>query len=78
MTTQRLSTLLEPDTATPATTNTMYTPALDNQDSTYGDNQTEQPYYWFVRPCRAVGQCGPSPVGVPGSAQHNFFKKSRR
>ena len=70
------STLLEPDTSTPATTNTMYTPALDNQDWTYGDNQTEQPYYWYVRPCRAVGQCGPSPVGVPGSSQHNFFKKS--
>lgn len=70
------STLLEPDTAIPATTSTMYTPALDNQDWTYADNQTEQPYYWFVRPCRAVGQCGPGPGGVAGSAQHSFFKKS--
>jgi hypothetical protein len=71
-----LSNLLEPTTAIPATTNTMYMPALENRDWTYADNQTERPFYWFVRPCRAVGQCGPSPVGVAGSAQHTFFKKS--
>lgn len=70
------SNLLEPTTAIPATTSTMYTPALDNRDWTYADNQTERPYYWFVRPCRAVAQCGPGPVGVSGSAQHTFFKKS--
>ncbi|MCF6377260.1 Ig-like domain repeat protein [Nocardioides KLBMP 9356] len=70
------SNLLEPTTALPATTNTIYTPALDNRDWTYADNQTERPYFWFVRPCRAVGQCGPGPVGVAGSAQHSFFKKS--
>ncbi|WP_156411380.1 Ig-like domain repeat protein [Nocardioides sp. Soil805] len=70
------SNLLEPTTALPATTNTIYMPALDNRDWTYADNQTERPYYWFVRPCRAVGQCGASPVGVSGSAQHTFFKKS--
>lgn len=70
------SNLLEPTTAVPATTNTMYTPALDNREWTYADNQTDQPYYWFARPCRAVGQCGPSPVGVQNSAQHSFFKKS--
>ena len=70
------SNLLEPTTAIPATTNTMYMPALDNRDWTYADNQTERPYYWFVRPCRAVGQCGPGPVGVSGSSQHDFFKKS--
>lgn len=70
------SNLLEPTTALPATTNTIYTPALDNRDWTYADNQTERPFFWFVRPCRAVGQCGSGPVGVPNSAQHSFFKKS--
>ena len=70
------SNLLEPTTSLPATTNTIYTPALDNRDWTYADNQTERPYFWFVRPCRAIGQCGPGPVGVSGSAQHSFFKKS--
>ena len=71
------STLLEPDTATPATTNTMYTPALDNQDWTYGDNQTEQPVL-LVRgdPVVQWGSAAPGPVGIPGSAQHSFFKKS--
>ena len=35
--------LLEPTTAIPATTNTIYMPALDNRDWTYADNQTERP-----------------------------------
>lgn len=70
------SNLLEPTTSLPATTNTMYMPALDNRDWTYADNQTERPYYWFVRPCRAVGQCGVGPVGVLDSAQMTFFKRS--
>jgi hypothetical protein len=68
--------LLEPSNAIPATTNTMYAPALDNRDHTYADNQAGQAYYWFVRPCRTVLNCGPDPVSTTGQSQHSFIKRS--
>ena len=46
----------------------MYAPALDNDDSTYADNQAGQAYYWYVRPCRAAAQLrtGPGVHERPG------------
>ena len=70
------SNLLEPTTSLPATTNTMYMPALDNRDWTYADNQTERPYYWFVRPCRAVASAAPDLSAWRAPRSTRFFKKS--
>jgi hypothetical protein len=68
--------LLEPGSAIPATTSNYYAPALDNQKYTYPDSQAGQAYYWFVRPCRTISNCGPDPVSTIGQAQHTFVKRS--
>ncbi|WP_159081631.1 Ig-like domain repeat protein [Nocardioides sediminis] len=68
--------LLEPSNAIPATTNSMYAPALDNRAHTYADNQAGQAYHWYVRPCRTVLNCGPDPVSTTGQAQQSFVKQS--
>ena len=68
--------LLEPGSAIPATTNNYYAPALDNTKYTYPDSQAGQAYYWFVRPCRTLNNCGPDPVSTIGQAQHTFVKRS--
>lgn len=68
--------LLEPSNAIPATTNTMYAPALDNRFWTYPDTEAGEALYWYVRPCRKVNNCAPSPVSTIGSAQHAFTKTS--
>ncbi|PVG82734.1 hypothetical protein DDE18_10235 [Nocardioides gansuensis] len=68
--------LIEPSSAIPATANTYYAPTLDNQDHTYADNQAGQAYYWHIRPCRTIGNCGPDPVSTIGNAQHSFVKQS--
>jgi len=68
--------LFEPGNAIPATTNTMYAPALDNRDYTYSDSQAGQAFYWFVRSCRTIQNCGADPVSTIGQAQHSFVKTS--
>ncbi len=68
--------LLEPGNAIPATNNSMYAPALDNDDWTYGDNQAGKAYFWYIRPCRAVLDCGPDPVSTIDRAQGTFIKRS--
>lgn len=68
--------LLEPSNAIPATTNTMYAPALDNRFWTYPDTEAGEALYWYARPCRKVNNCAPSPVSTIGSAQHAFTKTS--
>lgn len=68
--------LLEPSNAIPATTNSMYAPALDNDDWTYGDNQAGRAYYWAIRPCRAPLNCGPDPVSAADKSQGTFIKRS--
>lgn len=68
--------LLEPSNAIPATTNTMYAPALDNRFWTYPDTEAGEALYWYVRPCRKVNNCAPSPVSTIGKAQHSFTKTS--
>ena len=66
--------LLEPESAIPATSSTMYVPTLDNDAHTYPDVEGDRPLYWFVRPCRTLSQCGPSPVA--GMATNAFTKLS--
>ena len=64
-----------PATSIPATTNSMYTPALDNDDRTYGDNQAGG--VLLVRPAvprRRPLRTRPG-VGVDESAQGTFIKK---
>ncbi len=68
--------LLEPSNAIPATTNSMYAPALDNRFWTYPDTEAGEALYWFIRPCRKVNNCADSPVSTNGSAQHSFTKTS--
>lgn len=68
--------LLEPSNSIPATTNSMYAPALDNDDWTYGDNQAGRAYYWAIRPCRAPLNCGPDPVSATDKSQGTFIKRS--
>ncbi|RYB96360.1 hypothetical protein EUA06_01950 [Nocardioides glacieisoli] len=68
--------LLEPSNAIPATTNSMYAPALDNRFWTYPETEAGEALYWFVRPCRNAGNCGPTPVSTIGRAQHFFTKTS--
>jgi hypothetical protein len=68
--------LLEPSNAVPATTNSMYVPALDNRAHTYPDSQAGQSYYWHIRPCRTALNCGPDPVSQTDVAQGTFKKRS--
>ncbi len=68
--------LLEPSNAVPATTNSMYAPALDNRASTYPDSQAGQSYYWHIRPCRTALNCGPDPVSQTDMSQGTFKKRS--
>ena len=68
--------ILEPENAIPATANSMYAPALDNDDSTYADNQAGQAYYWHIRPCRNPRNCGPDPMSENDLAQGSFTKRS--
>ena len=68
--------LLEPSNTIPATTNTMYAPALDNRAHTYPDSQAGQSYYWHIRPCRTALNCGPDPVSQTDVAQGTFKKRS--
>ncbi len=68
--------LLEPTTSIASTSNTMYMPTLDNDSHTYPDVEGNQPLYWFVRPCRTGGECGPSPVSTSGMATNAFVKLS--
>ncbi|NPC43528.1 Ig-like domain repeat protein [Nocardioides sp. zg-1230] len=68
--------LLEPSNAVPATTSTMYAPALDNTAHTYPDSQAGQSYYYHIRPCRTALNCGPDPVSQTDVAQGTFKKRS--
>lgn len=68
--------ILEPENAIPATTNSLYAPALDNDDSTYADNQAGKAYYWHIRPCRGPRNCGPDPMSQKDLAQGTFTKRS--
>ncbi|HEX5089726.1 MAG TPA: Ig-like domain repeat protein [Nocardioides sp.] len=60
------------------TENSRWTPTTAELTA-LADNQANQSYYWFVRPCAAVRpliNCGPDPVSQPGAATNAFKKLS--
>lgn len=66
---------LEPLTALPATSQTVWTPNLNYVHPTIPDSQAGASYYWFVRPCKSSTVCGPDPVSVPVSLSNHAFRK---
>ncbi|QCC76970.1 hypothetical protein [Nocardioides daphniae] len=59
----------------PASMGTMYAYDL----LTLPDNTSGVPYYWHIRPCKAVNVCAPDPVSAAtGMAKHAFKKVSPR
>jgi hypothetical protein len=67
---------VEPLDKVPATTNTRWAPTLSSFRAALPDTQAGDAYYWFVRPCRAITSCAPSPVGKNGMATNKFRKRS--
>jgi hypothetical protein len=51
----------------PTTTNTRWTPT-----EALPDSQAGVAYYWYIRPCKAPGNCSPDPL----KANHAFDKRS--
>ena len=60
----------------PVTTNTRWTLTSEMPKEALADNQAGQSYYWFVRPCKATGKCGPDPVSTHTAATNGFRKLS--
>jgi hypothetical protein len=66
-------------TRIPDTWNTRYAFTFSNNRPALPDNQSGVPYYWHIRPCKAIGVCGPDPVSNATSlAEHAFLKVSPR
>ncbi len=63
-------------TVVPGTTGTRYALTNANTKSTYPDSQAGKSYYWFIRPCKTAGTCGPNPVSTTGMATNAFRKLS--
>ncbi len=67
--------VLEPYTVT---TNSRWTPTRDILNA-LKDNESQESYYWFIRPCVAVNpviNCGPDPANQTSSATNAFRKVS--
>lgn len=57
------------------TKNTIAALDFDTDRAQLSDNESGNPYYWYVQPCRADG-CGPSPVSQhPGLSGAASFRK---
>lgn len=66
-------------TRIPNTVNTRYAFTFSNNRPALEDNQSGVPYYWHIRPCKAIGVCGPDPVSAAtGMAENAFLKVSPR
>lgn len=60
----------------PASTGTRYAPTVANTEPTLPESQAGKSYFWFVRPCKAISQCGPNPISTTGMATNAFRKLS--
>lgn len=68
--------LVETSNSLLATTNSRYALTLDNVRAALPDSQAGQAYFWYVRPCKAPGVCGPSPVSTtPPAGTVKSFRK---
>lgn len=56
----------------PRTYQTRWTKTLTLADSQAGSGPGTGPYYWFIRPCKALNVCAPDPI----EANHAFVKRS--
>lgn len=61
-----------------ATPDTFWTPSDEARHPAFPDSQAGSAYFWFVRPCKSVLECGStSPISVtPSVATGRFSKKS--
>jgi large repetitive protein len=63
-------------TRIPNTSNSRYAFTFSNVNQALPDNESGVPYYWHIRPCKAVGVCGPDPVSGSTSLATNAFLKT--
>ncbi|WP_162799354.1 Ig-like domain repeat protein [Nocardioides sp. 616] len=59
----------------PATSNRRYAFTYANLNKALPDNTSGVPYYWHIRPCKAIGVCGPDPVSNATSLAKSAFEK---
>ncbi|MGH3335260.1 MAG: Ig-like domain-containing protein, partial [Nocardioides sp.] len=59
------------------TTNSRWTPSSSTGGpEALADNQAGESYYWYVRPCKTIGRCGPDPISSDAAATNAFRKIS--
>ncbi|WP_107704851.1 Ig-like domain repeat protein [Nocardioides allogilvus] len=63
-------------TRIPNTWNTRYAFTFSNKQPALPDNESGVPYYWHIRPCKAIAVCGPDPVSASTSRATNAFLKT--
>jgi len=68
--------VVEPLSKVAATVSTRWAPSLTQFRAALPDSEAGASYSWFVRPCKKVNICGPSPVSTSGMATNEFRKKS--
>ena len=68
--------VVEPLTNVASVAGTMWTPTMSQLKSALKDNQANQAYHWFVRPCKSLKECGPNPISTPEVAVNQFRKVS--
>ncbi|GAA5032893.1 hypothetical protein GCM10023258_32300 [Terrabacter aeriphilus] len=73
---RELTNLVYPEPRIPRVTGSRWTPNIYNKPMALPDSQAGQAYYWYIRPCKANGVCGPDPVSTLAAATNAFSKTS--
>ena len=73
---RELTNLVYPLPKIPLTVSTRWNPTSALTPSALPDSQAGQAYFWYVRPCKADGVCGPDPVSTASAATNSFSKLS--